>query len=106
MWKVKILNDNVEREILALPKDMRSRLTRFIQIIIEHGFEALPREATKHLEGKLWELRIKGKDGISRVIYVTATEKQVILLRAFVKKSQKTPINELEIARNRIKELE
>lgn len=106
MWSVKILNDNVEEEIRALPKDMQAKLTRYINIIIEHGFEKLPPEATKHLEDKLWELRLKGKDGISRVIYITATERRVVLIRAFVKKTQKTPQNELEIARQRAKEIE
>lgn len=66
----------------------------------------MPREATKHLEDKLWELRLKGKDGISRVVYITASEKRVVLLRAFIKKTQKTPLNELEIARQRAKEIE
>jgi len=106
MWSVKILNDNVEEEIRALPKDMQAKLTRYINIIIEHGFEKLPHEATKHLEDKLWELRLKGKDGISRVIYINATNQIVVLLRAFVKKTQKTPIKELEIARQRAKEIE
>lgn len=57
------------------------------------------------LDDKLWELRITGRDGISRAIYVTASGRRVVILRAFVKKTQKTPPRELEIARQRAKEV-
>jgi len=60
----------------------------------------------KHLEGKLWELRLKGKSGIARAIYVTLTGRRVVIVRAFVKKTQKTPLKELDVARERAKELE
>lgn len=74
-------------------------------MIEEHGLNALPRDSVKHLEDKLWELRITGKDGISRAIYVTASGRRVVIVRAFVKKTQKTPKAELEIARQRAKEV-
>ncbi|NDD12040.1 MAG: hypothetical protein EB072_05175 [Betaproteobacteria bacterium] len=45
-----------------------------------------------------------GKDGISRGIYVTVKDKRVIVLRVFLKKTQKTPKNELDIAKQRAKE--
>ena len=59
----------------------------------------------KHLEGKLWELRLTGRDGIARALYVTATGRRVVILRVFVKKTQKTPRREIELARQRAKEL-
>ncbi len=71
-WTVSTLNDVVDAEIEALPVDMRARLVRLSEIIEEHGLEALPRDTVDHLEDKLWELRIRGKSGISRAIYVTA----------------------------------
>jgi phage-related protein len=63
-------------------------------------------EAVKHLEGKLWELRMTGRDGIARAIYVTASGRRVIVVRVFVKKTQKTPQRELDIARQRAGEVE
>jgi phage-related protein len=60
----------------------------------------------KHLEGKLWELRLKGRDGIARALYVTATGKRLIVLRAVVKKTQKTPRAEIELALQRAKEIQ
>ena len=104
-WTVEILSAAVAAEIAALPKDMGARLARLIELIQDLGFEALPRDSVKHLEGKLWELRMTGRDGISRVIYVTASGQRVVILRAFVKKTQQTPARELDIARQRAKEV-
>jgi phage-related protein len=104
-WTVEALNAVVAAEIDALPKDMRARFARLSAVIEQAGFEALPRESVKHLEGKLWELRIAGRDGISRAIYVTASPRRVVILRVFVKKTQKTPVREIEIARQRAKDV-
>ncbi|OYQ33747.1 hypothetical protein CHU95_15505 [Niveispirillum lacus] len=57
------------------------------------------------LEGKLWELRVKGQGGLSRAIYLTATGKRVVIVRVFVKKTQKTPRHERDLARERAKEI-
>ncbi len=104
-WTVETLSVAVDAEIDALPKDMRTRLARLIGLIQESGFPALPRDSVKHLEDKLWELRMTGRDGISRAIYVTASGRRVVILRAFVKKTQQTPARELDIARQRAKEV-
>lgn len=107
-WTVEILNARAAAEVAALPPDMYARLARLIKIIKiieEYGLGALPRDSVKHLDGKLWELRVTGRDGISRAIYVTASGQRVVILRAFVKKTQKTPERELDIARQRAKEV-
>lgn len=104
-WVVETLNSTVDAEIEALPADMRARLARFSGIIEEVGFEALPRDSVKHLGDRLWELRMSGRDGISRAIYVTAQGKHVVILRVFIKKTQKTPPRELALARQRAKEV-
>lgn len=59
----------------------------------------------KHLEGRLWEMRLKGKNGIARSIYVTASGRWVMVLRTFVKKTQKTPRSEIDLAHRRAKEV-
>jgi phage-related protein len=105
MWTVETLNAAVDDEIAALPKDMRARLVRISMLIESVGLERLPGETVKHLEGKLWEIRVKGASGISRAIYVTAKGQRVVIVRAFVKKTQKTPQRELELARERAKEV-
>jgi phage-related protein len=59
----------------------------------------------KHVEGKLWELRVKTAGGIARGFYVTASGARVVVLHVFVKKSQKTPRAALETARARMKQV-
>lgn len=104
-WTVTTLNDLVDAEIEQLPADMRARLVRVSEIIEDHGLDALPRDAVDHLEDKLWELRIRGKSGISRAIYVTAIGQRVVIVRVFIKKTQKTPNKELRLARERAKDV-
>jgi len=60
---------------------------------------------TKALDGGLFELRVKGKEGIARVFFCTKIGKKIIMLNSFVKKSQKTPKNQLRIAKTRMSEV-
>jgi phage-related protein len=105
-WRVEILNETVALEIEALPADMRAKYLRISALITESGLENLGEPYVKHLEGKLWEMRLKGRDGIARTLYVTAVGRRVIVLRTFVKKSQKTPRSEIELALRRAKEIQ
>jgi phage-related protein len=105
MWTVETLGAVVDSEVEQLPVDMRARLVRLGSIIEAVGFEGLLADTVKHLEDKLWELRLRGKDGIARAIYVTAVRRRVVIVRVFVKKTQKTPRHELELARQRAKEV-
>lgn len=57
----------------------------------------------KHLDGRLWEMRLKGRSGISRALYVVATGKRIVIMRAFIKKTQKTPRHEIDLALSRAK---
>ena len=104
-WTVSFVNATAEAELNDLPLDMRTRFTRFGTLIEEHGIAAMREPYAKHLSGKLWELRLTGRDGIARSIYVTASGQRVIVLRTFVKKTQKTPPRELDIALARMKEI-
>jgi phage-related protein len=104
-WSVTTLNDLVDAEIEALPADIRARLVRLSSIIEELGFDAMPRDTVDHLEDKLWELRIRGRDRIARAIYVTASGQRLVIVRVFIKKKQKTPNKELRLARQRAKEV-
>lgn len=104
-WAFQTLNAVVDAEVRALPDDMQAKFLRFGEIIEQVGLDRLPRDSVRHLEGKLWELRIAGRDGISRAIYVTAAGRRVVVVRVFVKKTQKTPQHELEIARQRAKDV-
>ncbi len=50
-------------------------------------------------------MRLKGKDGIARALYLTAVGRRVVVLRVFVKKTQKTPRREIELALKRAREV-
>jgi len=50
-------------------------------------------------------MRLRGKDGIARALYVTATGWREVILRVSAKKTQKTPRREIELARKRAKEV-
>ena len=65
------------------------------------GLQSLGQPHVKHLEGKLWEMRLAGRDGIARVLYVAAIGQRVVAVRVFVKKTQKTPRAEIELALQR-----
>ncbi len=73
-------------------------------MLIEFGSNlGLPH--TKKIEKELFELLVKGKEGIARVFFCMKIGRKIIMLHSFIKKSQKTPKKEIEIARGRKKEV-
>lgn len=58
----------------------------------------------RKLDVELWEVRVRVKDGIARVLF-TIEAKEAILLHGFIKKSQKTPADDLHTALGRLKQL-
>ncbi len=99
------LNGIVDDELAALPVDMRAKFSRIAFLIENVGLERVREPHIKHLQGELWEFRMSGKDGIARAIYMTATAKRVIVLRVFVKKTQKTPMHEIDLSLERAKRI-
>ena len=104
-WSVETLNATVDAELHALPVDMRARLTRICQLIASVGLERVGAPHVKHLTGPLWEMRMSGRDGISRALYVQAGNKRVVIVRVFVKKTLKTPRREIDLALRRAREV-
>ena len=83
---------------------MRARFTRVVRLIESFGGDRVGPPHVKHLQGRLWEMRLRGRDGIARALYVTVTGQRVVV-RVFVKKTQKTPRREIELALERAKEI-
>lgn len=104
-WTVVFVSPVAEAEVRALPLDMQASFARLTDMFRDHGLSAMRQPYARHLSGKLWELRLKGRDGIARSIYVTASGQRVIVLRTFVKKTEKTPPREIDIALARMKEI-
>ena len=103
-WTVETVSA-VDAEIEALPVALRARLVRLLEAVENVGLEALRTPHVRHLDGKLWELRVPAGEGIARGIYVTAAGRWVIVLHVFVKKSRKTPRRALATARERMKQV-
>ncbi|MBA4210827.1 MAG: hypothetical protein C0454_14985 [Parvibaculum sp.] len=104
-WTVETLDARVDEEFEALPASLRARMLRLMEMVETVGLDRMREPHLRHVEGKLWELRAKGADGIARGLYVTATGRRVVILHLFVKKSQKTPRAALEIARERMRKV-
>lgn len=104
-WNVEYLNDIVRSELEGQPDDIKAVFFRIAELIEEHGPSRLPRGYVRPLEGKLWEIRMRGRDTIARAVYVTAVGRRVVVLRVFTKKTQKTPRHEIKLARQRAKEV-
>jgi phage-related protein len=75
-------------------------------LIEEKGLEYVSEPHVKHIEGRVWEMRLSGRSGIARALYVTAVRRRVVIVRAFARKKQKTPRQEIELALARAKSLE
>ncbi len=104
-WTVETLGAVVDAEIAALPKDMQASFLRLAERIEAVGLERIGQPHVKHLQDKLWEMRFGGRDGIGRAIYVAASGRRVVVVHAFVKKTQKTPRAAIEVAKRRAKEI-
>jgi phage-related protein len=96
----------VQAALFALSRDIRAAFERIVRLIQSHGLEQVREPYVKHPEGPLWEMRLKGKDGIARAAYVTATGHRVVVVHVFVKKTQKTLRREVETALRRAKEVQ
>lgn len=101
MWTVE-LHPLAEPELLALPADMRARFLRIAEMLESFGPQQVGLPHVRPLEGKLWEMRMHGRDGISRAVYAAMQGRRLLVLHVFVKKTQATPRKAIETARNRL----
>jgi phage-related protein len=97
-------SERVESEIQALPAGFLARFLRYAERMEIHGPD-LGMPHTRAMGKGLFELRLKSEGGIARVLYCTLVGQQIVMLHQFVKKTNRTPQKELEIARKRMKEV-
>lgn len=84
--------------IQAQSTKMQAKILSEIELLEEYGNE-LDGRYTKHLDEGIFELRIKFASDITRILYFFHIGKRIILTNGFVKKTQKTPIKEIELAK-------
>ena len=93
------------REIKQLPADIQARFQHVAELLEAFGPGGVRMPHVRPLGNKLWEMRLQGRSGIARAIYFAAGGRRLVVLRAFVKKTQKTPAQEIALALQRMKEL-
>ena len=104
MWTIQYFSTRVRQDIEELPPGLLARYLRLAELWQEFGAN-LGMPHTRALRDGLFELRVKSKEGIARVFYCTVIEHKIVVLHSFVKKTQKTPLKELQIARVRLQEV-
>lgn len=102
-WKVDF-HDGVEDEILSMQPKIQARMIKLLELIEMHGANLGPPH-TQAMGDGLFEIRAKAKEGIGRGLFCYLKGQHVYVLRAFVKKSNKTPKKEIELARERMREV-
>jgi phage-related protein len=103
-WAITYYSESVQKEILALPAGLLARYLRYADRMEIYGPD-LGMPHTRAMGGGLFELRLKATEGIARILYCTMIGKKIMILRQFMKKTEKTPLKELALARQRMKEV-
>ena len=104
-WAV-LFTPEAEQEFRALPADMQAQGLRVIDLLQTNGPQRVREPYVKPVEGKIWEMRLKGRAGIARALYFARTGCRLCVVRVFVKKTEKTPCSEIARALRRIAEVE
>jgi phage-related protein len=81
-----------------------ARYIKLTDLMLNYG-SYLGEPHTKAIDKGLFELRLKGKEGIARVFYCSVIGKEIHMLHCFIKKTQKTPLKEIKLAKKRMKEV-
>jgi len=104
-WRIEYYSPKLEEDVLSLPTGLLARYLHLTDLMLEFGSN-LGMPHTKVIESGLFELRVKGKEGIARVFYCTKIGKRIVMLHVFIKKTQKTPKKEIKLAMQRMKEVQ
>lgn len=103
-YTIAYYSDAVQTEILALPDTLAARYIVLTRRMVVLG-PNLGEPHTKAFGEGLFELRLKGAEGIARIFFCTLVGKRIVILHSFIKKSDRTPPRERMIAEARMKEV-
>ncbi len=105
IYTVEYFHQRVKAEIETWPNGILADFARIVELLMEFG-PNLRMPHSRAMGGGLFELRPRGREGIGRVFYCFVVRQRVVILHAFVKKTEDTPKQELRIARKRMKEVQ
>ena len=103
-YSVEYFHARVQAEIESWPDGILADYARLVELLLEFG-PNLKMPHSKAMGKGIFELRPKGREGIGRAFYCFLVGRRIIILHAFLKKTQTTPQPELAIARKRMKEV-
>ncbi|MGH6946892.1 MAG: type II toxin-antitoxin system RelE/ParE family toxin [Kiloniellales bacterium] len=103
-WRISFYSVALEQEILRMPAPFVARFIRYAERMETFGPD-LGMPHTKALGDGLCELRLKGPRAIVRIFYCTCAGRRITMLHQYVKKSEKAPRKELDVARRRMREV-
>lgn len=101
---IEYYSQEVEQQISELPSGFAARYIVLTSRMRLMGSD-LGMPHTDAMSDGLFELRLKSREGISRVFYCTLVGKRIVMLHSIIKKTQKTPKKDLDLARKRMKEV-
>ena len=104
-WTIDFYDTKITKEILDWPGGIKAKFWRIAKLIEEFGPHEVKMPHIKPMGQGLFEIRAKGQEGIGRALFCIEKKQVIIILNCFIKKTQKTPQNEIEIARTRMKEV-
>jgi phage-related protein len=103
-YTIAYYSDAVQTDILELPDTLGARYIVLTRRMVVLG-PNLGEPHTKAFGEGLFELRLKGAEGIARVFFCTLVGKRIVMLHSFMKKTDKTPPRERAVAEARMKEV-
>ncbi len=104
-YQIEYFHPRVLAEIESWPVDVVADYARLVELLAEHG-PSLRLPHSRALGERLFELRPRGRSGIGRAFYCFLLGQRVVVVHAFIKKTQETPDKVLKVARKRVKELQ
>lgn len=104
LWIVSFYSKEIKQEIEKFPRGILAKYARLTTMMETYGpYIGMPH--TKHLGKGLIELRLKAIEGIGRVFYTTVYKNEIVILHSIIKKTEKTPQKDLNVAYKRLMEV-
>lgn len=103
-WKLTFYSPRIAATVEAWSVGIRASFLRIAELMAQYGPD-LGMPHTKAMGAGLFEVRAKGREGIGRAFYCSLIGERIVILHAIIKKTEKTPARELEIARARQREV-
>jgi len=103
-WNISFYNEKIEKQTLGFPKGILASLIHILELIEELG-PNLGKPHTAPMGKGVFEIRARGKEGIGRSFFCSIQNDEIVILHSIIKKTQKTPKKDLELAIKRMKEI-